>query len=99
MFEEGINHPLAIVAILSMVLGFLGLAFREFTWWFKSMKQTTPSDHIQKSNIELARGFEAINQNLVLLNASMKHHAELSQEVSRTILHEIRTLRSSHEKP
>ena len=91
---EMLNSPIAVVAILSVILGFLGMFIREFSWWVKSMKKNTPSDKIEQSNRDLGNTMVEIGTNLKLLNQEMKHHVEMSSKTSEILLHEIREVKN-----
>jgi hypothetical protein len=92
--KEGLNHPLAVVAVLSVILGFLGMFLREGFWFLKSVRKDTPTDRTQVAMDSLTSTMKEMSSNLHMLNHEMKLHSQASEIRHEQLLHEIRRVDS-----
>lgn len=90
---EGLNSPLAIVAILSAIFGFLALALDKFFYFLRGVNKSTPMDKLAGSFEKIDGTLKSLNLNLSLLNKDLKNHVDMGKAQNEMILHEIREAR------
>jgi len=99
-FTKELNSPLAIVALLSVIFGFLTMAIDKLFYFLRGVNKTTPMDKMAGSFEGLKTTMEEtqdvlseIAESAKLLNEQMKHQADVSNIKMDQLLHEIRQVR------
>lgn len=75
-----LNHPLSIVTILAVILGFLAMAIDKFFYFMRGVNKTTPMDKMAGAFSSLERTLSDISQNLKLMNQNLEHHRNISEK-------------------
>jgi hypothetical protein len=88
-FESGLNSPLAVVAILSAVFGFVMMGIDKLTYFLKSVNKATPMDKLSGSYSTMVKMAEEQTKVLTLLAQKMEHHEEMAQLRHEQLLREV----------
>lgn len=90
---ENLNHPLAVVALLSVIFGFLTMAVDKLFYFLRGVNKTTPMDKLAVCFEGLKDTMGELNSNLRMLNQEMKHHVESSRSQNEILLYEVREMK------
>lgn len=91
--KELLNHPLAIVALLSVIFGFLTMALDKFFYFMRGVNKTTPMDKMAGTFEKLEATLQETTRSLQLLNQKIEHSADKAEIRAEQILSEVRGLR------
>jgi predicted RND superfamily exporter protein len=86
-----INHPITVVAILSVVLGFFTFFVKEIRFWMQASKKSAPSDRIVNKLEDISNHLEEIAVNVRRLREDFSYEIDLSKRKSDEILERVRT--------
>ena len=93
-----INHPITVVAILSVVLGFLTFFIKEVRFWMQATKRSTPTDRVVGELKEITSHLTDIATNIKHLREEFTYEAGLSKRKSDEILERVRAHHESRVK-
>lgn len=88
-FESGLNSPLAVVAILSAVFGFIMMGLDKLTYFLKSLNKKTPMDRLSGSYEVMVDMAKEQTKVLTVLAEKMEHHEEMANLRHEQLLREL----------
>ena len=85
--NEGLNSPIAIVAILTVILTSGSVFIREVFWIFKNSKKNSgPNGHLDRTLDKMTSTLQNMNTNLTLLNNRAERTERVTERTHEAVL-------------